>query len=340
MATDTNPDGYDAETAREQRSQLQQFWKQYRKNHLSLAGGVIVVLLLLTAVFAPFLAPHDPYTQFDTPGGGEYHPLPPGSEIVLTNNDGETVVQSTAYLGTDHVGRDILSRVIFGTRLTLMIGFSVVMFAMVIGAIAGGIAGYYRETWIDESIMRVMDMLFPFPSLILAVALLGVVGIGTTTYELGLVGSVTVPTVAKIVLVITIVYIPRFARVMRGAVLKEMEEDYVDAVKSIGASDRHILVRDISINTIPPVVIQATLYMGTAVLISAGLSFLGLGIQPPRPSLGVMLANARDYIYSGEWWFATFPGLGIFLLIFGFNLLGDGLRDALDPRYEGGEAHE
>jgi ABC-type dipeptide/oligopeptide/nickel transport system permease subunit len=318
-----------------QRSQLQQFWKQYRKNKLSLAGGVLVVLLLITALFAPVIAPHSPYTQFDVPEDEQYHPLPPGSEITLTDRNEEVVKQSTAYFGTDNVGRDILSRALFGMRLTLMIGLSVIMFAMVIGAVAGGIAGYYYETWIDDSIMRFMDMLFPFPSLILAVALLGVVGIGETTYELAVVGEVVVPNVAKIVLVITIVYIPRFARVMRGAVLKEIEEDYVDAAKSIGASDSHILLRDISMNTIPPVIIQATLYIGTAVLISAGLSFLGLGIQPPEPSLGVMLARARNYIHSGEWWFAAFPGLGIFLIILAFNLLGDGLRDALDPRYQG-----
>jgi len=319
----------------DQRSQLQQFWKQYRQNSLSLAGGVIVVLLVTTAVLAPVLAPHSPYTQFDIPEGEENHPLPPGSEIVLTDNDGEVVKQSTAYLGTDNVGRDILSRALFGVRLTLLIGFSVIAFAMVIGAVTGAVAGYYSETWIDNLIMRFVDMLFPFPSLILAVALLGVVGIGETTYNFAVLGSVTVPTVAKIVLVITIVYIPRFARVMRGAVITEMEEEYVDAVKSIGASDSHILVRDISLNTIPPVIIQASLYMGTAVLISAGLSFLGLGIQPPEPSLGVMLANARNYIHSGEWWFAAFPGIGIFLIILAFNLLGDGLRDALDPKYEG-----
>lgn len=318
-----------------QRSQLQQFWKQYRKNKLSLAGGVLVVFLLVTALFAPLLAPHSPYTQFDIPGDDQNHPLPPGSEITLTDRDGEVVEQTTAYFGTDNVGRDILSRTLFGMRLTLMIGFSVIMFAMVIGAVAGGIAGYYNETWVDDLIMRFVDMLFPFPSLILAVALLGVVGIGETSYEFAIVGEVVVPSVAKIILVITIVYIPRFARVMRGAVLKEMEEDYVDAVKSIGASDGHILFRDISINTIPPVIIQATLYMGTAVLISAGLSFLGLGIQPPEPGLGVMLARARNYVHSGEWWFAAFPGFGIFLIILAFNLLGDGLRDALDPKYEG-----
>lgn len=335
MAQETETSSGETAPDVSQRSQLQQFWKQYKKNRLSLAGGVIVVFLLVTALFAPVIAPHSPYTQFDIPENDQNHPLPPGSEITLTDRDGEVVKESTAYFGTDNVGRDILSRSLFGMRLTLMIGFSVIMFAMVIGAVAGGIAGYYNETWIDDLIMRFVDMLFPFPSLILAVALLGVVGIGETTYEFAVVGEVVVPTVAKIVLVITVVYIPRFARVMRGAVLKEMEEEYVDAVKSIGAGDGHILLRDISINTIPPVIIQATLYMGTAVLISAGLSFLGLGIQPPEPSLGVMLAGARDYIHSGEWWFAAFPGFGIFLIILAFNLLGDGLRDALDPKYEG-----
>jgi ABC-type dipeptide/oligopeptide/nickel transport system permease subunit len=291
--------------------------------------------MVLVAVFAPVLAPHDPTTQFNTPEG-EFHPLEPGSQITLEGDDGTVATTATATLGTDNLGRDILSRLVFGVRKTLLIAISVVAFAMVVGSAAGALAGFYSDTWIDNVIMRVVDMIFPFPSLILAIALIGVVGVGETAYELPI-GTLVVPNMAKIVLVISIVYVPRFARVMRGAVLTEMEEDYVDAQRVLGASDMRILAKDVAINTIPAVVVQATLYMGTAVLISAGLSFLGLGIQPPRASLGVMLASSRDYVYSGEWWFSVFPGLAIVLVILGFNFLGDGLRDALDPRHQSKE---
>lgn len=335
MATKADDTGETRKESVEHRSQFQQFWNQYKKNYLSLAGAVIIVAMVVTAIFAPTFAPYDPQTQFDAPSG-EFHPVSPGSDIILETSNGE-VTTATAYLGTDNVGRDILTRLIFGIRRTLIIAISVVLFSMVIGSLAGAVAGYYNESYIDEAIMRIMDMIFPFPSLVLAIALLGVVGVGNTVYELPI-GTVVLPNMAKIIMVISIVYVPRFARVMRGAVLKEMEEDYIDAQKALGANNLRILGRDVIINTIPAVVIQATLYMGTAVLISAGLSFLGLGIQPPKASLGVMLSSSRDYVYSGEWWFSVFPGAGIVLVILGFNLLGDGLRDALDPRHQGRDA--
>ena len=318
-----------------QRSQIQQFWRQYRQNTLSIIGGLIIVAMVLIALGAPFIAPQDPYQQFDPPQD-QFHPVSPGT-TVYTDQTGDARTEVTAYLGTDNVGRDILSRIIYGTRTTLLVAFSVVTFALLIGAVLGAVSGYYRNSVIDDVIMRFMDVIFPFPSLVLAIALLGVVGVGTTEYTLPLLGNLSVPNLAKVIIVISIVYIPRFARVMRGAVLKEVEEDYVDALKALGASDSRIILKDIVINTIPSVIVQATLYMGTAILISAGLSFLGLGIQPPTASLGVMLSSSRNYIYSGEWWFSVFPGVMIMITILGFNLLGDGLRDALDPRYQGNE---
>ncbi len=309
------------------------FWREFRRNKLSLVGGSIIAVMILTALFAPVLAPHDPIQQFDAPEG-EHNPLPPGATVIEKDASGQTIGTTTVLLGTDHHGRDILSRLMFGLRTLLTVSLGVVLFSMAIGATAGAIAGYYRNSWVDEIIMRFMDILFSFPSLILAIAVLGVLGVGKTSY-----GSFTLPNLLKIIVVIGIVYIPSFARVMRGSVLKEMEEDYVDAAKALGASDRHVLTKDIVVNTIPTVVVQATLYMGTAVLASAALSFLGLGIQPPKASLGLMLSNARGYLYSGEWWYSVFPGVIIVLAILGFNLLGDGLRDALDPRYteEGAE---
>lgn len=311
----------------EHRSQFEQFWREFRRNTLSLIGGGVILLAVLLALTAPFVAPHDPTAQFNAMEG-ERNPVPPGSEVVVENDNGERIGTTTAVLGTDHHGRDILSRILFGLRTLLTVSVGVVFFAMLIGVSAGAIAGYKRDSLADEVIMRIMDILFSFPSLILAIAVLGVLGVGKTEY-----GSFVLPNLVKIIVVIGVVYIPSFARVMRGAVLREMEEDYVDAAKSLGASDTHVLVKDILVNTVPTVVVQGTLYMGTAVLASAALSFLGLGIQPPKSSLGLMLSNARGYLYSGEWWYSLFPGLVIVLVILGFNLLGDGLRDALDPRY-------
>lgn len=327
MAADETGEYEAGRPPREHRTQLQQFWREYRRNTLSLVGGGLILLLVLVAVLAPVVAPHPPAQQFDAPSG-EHNPMPPMAEVIEKNAEGDDVGTVTAYLGTDHHGRDILSRIVFGTRTLMLISLGVVLFAMAIGVTAGAVAGYYGDSWIDEAIMRVMDVLFSFPSLILAIAVLGVLGVGETEY-----GSFTLPNLVKIIVVIGIVYIPSFARVMRGSVLKEMEEDYVDAAKSLGASDAHVLVRDVAVNTVPTVVVQGTLYMGTAVLAAAALSFLGLGIQPPRASLGLMLANARGYLYSGEWWFSVFPGVAIVLAILGFNLLGDGLRDALDPHH-------
>lgn len=328
MATEESGEAYEAgHPPGEHRSQFEMFWREFRQNYLSLFGGVVILLLVFIAIFAPVLAPHDPITQFDAPEG-KHNPLPPGSTVQVVNGDGEIVGRTTVLLGTDHLGRDLLSRLIYGVRTLLVISISVVGFSMLIGVTAGGIAGYYGDTWTDEGIMRFMDVLFAFPSLILAIAVLGVLGVGTTK-----IGSFVLPNIVKIIIVIGIVYIPSFARVMRSAVLKEMEEDYIDAAKVLGAGDAHIFAKDVVVNTIPTVVVQATLYMGTAVLASAALSFLGLGIQPPQASLGLMLSNARGYLYSGAWWFSIFPGLGIVITILAFNLLGDGLRDALDPRY-------
>lgn len=311
----------------EQRSLLQSFLRSFLKNKLSLIGATIIGTMFLLALFAPYIAPHDPLATFDAPPG-EYHPSPPGTELPQVDDDGNVHETSTAWLGTDQHGRDILSRMLYGVRVLLTVSMLGIATSMVIGASLGALAGYYSDTWTDETIMRSMDVVFSFPSLVLAVGLLGMFGMGHST-----VYGVPYPPIAKIITVIGIAYMPYFARVMRGAVMKEAEEEYVEAAKAIGASDLNILGKDIMINAIPIIIVQGTMYMGTAVLISAGLSFLGLGIQPPTPSLGLMLANSRDYLHSGEWWFSIFPGGMIIFAIMGFNLMGDGLRDALDPRH-------
>jgi ABC-type dipeptide/oligopeptide/nickel transport system permease subunit len=299
------------------RGLLEEIWHNFKKNRLSLAGGVIVILSIVVALFAPTLAPHNPVEQFNAPPG-QHNPLPPLSR----SEEGKLFL-----LGSDKFGRDILSRAIYGCRTLLQLATSSIAIAFVLGILMGGVAGYRKGSWVDELIMRVVDIMLSFPTLVLAIALVGAFGIGKTR-----IGPITLSNMFKIAIVIAITYSPAFARVMRGVVLQEMAEDYVDAAKMSGGSGWQILAGEIFVNTIPPLIVQASLNMATTVLTSASLSFLGLGLQPPRPSLGIMLNEARDYLFGGAWWYALVPGTFILLIILGFNLLGDGLRDSLDPR--------
>ncbi len=301
----------------ERRGIWQEFWRNFRKNRLSVIGGVIVVVFILIAVLAPLIAPHNPVEHFDAPDG-QRNPM----GIMSQSEEGKLFI-----LGSDKFGRDILSRCIYGTRSLLKLAIGAVSIAFLFGVVMGAVAGYKEGTWIDEFLMRTVDILLSFPTLVLAVALLGAFGIGKMH-----IGPFVISNMFKIMIVIAITYAPRFARVMRGVVLQEMTEDYVDAAKASGASGPRILLREIFINTVPPIMVQASLMMATTVLTSASLSFLGLGLQPPHPSLGIMLDESRDYLFLGAWWYAIAPGAFISLAILGFNLLGDGLRDALDPK--------
>ena len=302
---------------RAHRGLLEEFWHNFKKNKLSLVGGVIVLLYLIIAVFAPLLAPYNPVEQFSAPHG-EHNPLPPLS----MSREGHLFL-----LGSDKFGRDILSRAIYGTRTLLELAVGAIAIAFVLGVFMGAVAGYKKGSWVDELIMRVVDIMLSFPTLVLAIALLGAFGIGKIR-----IGPFVISNMIKIMVVIAITYSPRFARVMRGVVLQEMTEDYIDAAKIAGATGGRILTREVFVNTIPPIIVQASLMMATTVLTSSSLSFLGLGLQPPRPSLGIMLNEARDFLFLGAWWYAIVPGVFISLAILGFNLLGDGLRDSLDPR--------
>jgi len=313
----STPDVMTPTREKKHRGLLQEVWHNFKKNRLSLTGGIIVMIAVALAVFAPVLSPYNPVEQFSAPRG-EHHPLPPLSR----SREG-----SLYLLGSDKFGRDILSRAFYGTRTLLMLAASSIAIALLLGVLMGAVAGYRKGSWVDELIMRIVDIMLSFPTLVLAIALLGAFGIGKTH-----IGPITLSNMFKIAIVIAITYSPRFARVMRGVVLQEMAEDYVDAGKVAGGSGWQILTREILINTIPPLIVQASLMMATTVLTSSSLSFLGLGLQPPRPSLGIMLSEARDFLFLRAWWYPLVPGVFILLIILGFNLLGDGLRDSLDPR--------
>jgi len=263
----------------------------------AVVGVVLVGALILAGVLAPWLTGHDPVQQ--------------NLRAVLQ-------APSLAHpLGTDQLGRDILARILFGARLTLFIGAFAVAVGMVVGVPLGVVSGFYRGT-IDMVVQRVMDLMLSFTSFLLALTLVALLGVGLT----------------NVIVAVGISTIPRFARLVRSSVLSIREVSYIEASTALGARGRRVLWRHVLPNALAPVIVQATLSMGATILTAAGLGFLGLGVQPPTPEWGAMLGEGRNYIFSQPS-VTTFPGLAIFLAVVGFNLLGDGLRDALDPQLRG-----
>ena len=269
-------------------------WKRLRKNRLAVAGGVLLVGFVLLALVAPLVAPHDPLAQ------DLYNRLAAPS---LTHP-----------FGTDDFGRDILSRVIYGSRISLRIGGAAVLLALAVGTTIGLTAGYWGGA-LDQVLMRAMDLMLAFPSILLAIGIVAVLG----------------PGLENAMLAVGIVAVPQYARLVRASALSVREQDYVQAVRALGASDLRILVFAVLPNCLAPLIVQSTLGLATAILDAAGLSFLGLGAQPPTPEWGAMLSGGRELILSAPW-VLTFPGVAILITVLAFNLLGDGLRDALDPR--------
>jgi peptide/nickel transport system permease protein len=270
-------------------------WQRIKRNRLAMAGLIIVGILLVVAAFAPWLAPHDPLVQ-----DLSRRLLPPGTPGNL--------------LGTDDFGRDILSRIIFGARITLYIIALVAVTAPAIGLLIGTVAGYFGG-WIDAALMRLTDIFLAFPRLILALALVAVLG----------------PGIENAVLAIALTAWPPYARVARAETLTVRSSDYIAAIRLQGASAPRIIAGHVVPMCLPSVVIRVTLDMAGVILIAAGLGFLGLGVQPPTPEWGLMISSGRKYLFE-QWWVATMPGLAILIVSLGFNLLGDGLRDVLDPR--------
>ncbi|MEN8374937.1 MAG: ABC transporter permease [Gemmatimonadota bacterium] len=270
--------------------------RHFRRNGLALGGLALVVLLTLLAVFAPLAAPYDPIAQDD---------------IVATS----FLAPSFAHpLGTDLFGRDVLTRIIYGARISLAIGFLAVAIAVTLGTMLGAVAGYFGG-WVDSAIMRFTDTVLAFPRLILLILIVALFS----------------PSVLLIILVLGFTQWPGTARIVRGEVLSLREREFVQAARALGFGAGRIIARHIVPNVLAPVIVAATLGVGNTIVLEAGLSFLGLGVQPPMPSWGNMVADGRQNLI-GAWWVATFPGLTIVLTVLAFNLVGDGLRDALDPR--------
>jgi dipeptide transport system permease protein len=279
---------------------LAEFWHYFSQNRGAVVGLVIFVLLILTAIFAPFIAPYDPSEQFRD------HLLQPP----FWQDGGSTQF----LLGTDDVGRDMLSRLIFGSRFSLAIGFVVVTAALVSGVILGLLAGFFRGI-VDVVIMRVMDVILSFPSLLLALVLVAILG----------------PGLVNAMIAIALVLQPHFARLTRAAVMGEKSREYVVSARVAGAGNLRLMLVTILPNCLAPLIVQATLSFSNAILEAAALGFLGMGAQPPTPEWGTMLAEAREFILRA-WWVVTLPGLAILITVLAINLMGDGLRDALDPK--------
>lgn len=269
-------------------------WRAFRRSRAAIVGLVIIGLFLSTAVFAPLIAPRDP-TAFSL-----------ADQLLPTSVEHP--------LGTDELGRDVLSRLIWGARITLLMTVGAVLLALVSGAFLGVLAGY-RGGWVDTAIMRCVDVLLAIPTFLLAVAIIAALGAST----------------ANVILAVGIGSMPAFARIARGSTIAVKQEEYVTAIRSVGATSNRIMWRHILPNVSSALLVQTTLRLATAVLTASGLSFLGLGPQPPTPEWGAMLSTGRTYLTSSPQ-LATIPGIAILLVTIGFNLLGDGLRDALDPR--------
>jgi ABC-type dipeptide/oligopeptide/nickel transport system permease subunit len=276
------------------RGDLRRWWRRFARNRGAVFGLGVLVLIVLMSVFAPLLAPHDPLAQ----GVGPALARP----------------SLAHWAGTDSFGRDLLSRIIYGARIALVVGVVSVALAMLIGVTLGLAAGYYGG-WLDIVVMRVMDGLFAFPIIILAIAMMAIMGFG----------------VLNVIIAVAVGFIAPFARVTRADVLAVKEEPYVEAARLAGVSSPAVILRHVLPNVMAPIIVQAALRVSGAIITESGLSFLGLGPPPPNPVWGSMIAEGRNFIVMAPH-VSTFPGIALMLAIVGLNLLGDGLRDTLDPR--------
>ncbi len=279
---------------------LREFWTYFSANRGALGGLIIVVSVLLIALFAPILAPHQPDLT--------------NSAAFLRPPFWQEGGSLTYLLGTDAIGRDILSRLMYGARLSLVIGIAVVAVSVLVGTVLGLLSGFFKGIF-EIAIMRLMDIILTLPSLLLAIVIVAILG----------------PGLMNAMLAVAVVVLPHYVRITRAAVITEASRDYVTAARMSGASRMRLMFSEILPNCAAPLIVQASLGISTAILDAAALGFLGLGAQPPSPEWGTMLADAREFVLRA-WWVVTFPGLAILITVLAFNLLGDGLRDAFDPK--------
>lgn len=277
-------------------SQWAEIFRMLSKNRMAMLGLAILMVLVLLAIFADVIADYD--------------------TIVIKQNLSERLMPPNGkhWLGTDEFGRDIFARLIHGARVSLKVGLLAISISILVGGFLGAISGYYGGI-IDNTIMRIMDIFLAVPSILLAIAIVSALG----------------PSIMNLMISISVSYIPTFARIVRASVLSVRDQEFIEAARAIGASNLRIILRHIIPNSLAPVIVQGTLGVAGAILSIAGLSFIGLGIQPPAPEWGSMLSGGRQYLRYA-WWVTTFPGVAIVITILSLNLLGDGLRDALDPK--------
>ncbi len=282
------------------------------RNPLGATGALLIVLMAGLALLAPLLPLPDPSA---TDMLSAY--LPPSAAHPF---------------GTDALGRDVLARTIWGGRTSLLIGLGIVAIGMAVGVTLGLFAAHAEGTLIEEAAMRLVDVFAAIPVLIWAIAVVGILGTGATTL-----GPLALGNEAKLVLLVGLLFFPGIARISHGLALAELKNDYVDARRLQGASAPAILFGDVLPNILSPLLVQASVLIGIGIIIEASLSFVGLGVQPPTPSWGAMLADSKQTVFTGEYWLSLFPGLAIFVSVIGFNLLGDALRDLFDPRRQTGD---
>jgi len=275
-------------------SQLFVTWRRLKRSKMAMCGFVIIGLLFVTAIFAEFIAPY-PYAQQNLKETFQYPSI-------------------KHLFGTDDFGRDIFSRIVYGARISLEVGFLSVGISIIIGGFLGAIAGYYGGK-LDQLIMRSMDILLSIPSILLAISIVAALG----------------PGLVNLMIAVGISSIPRYARIVHASVLTIRDYEFVEAARAVGSSDLRIIFKHILPNCLAPLIVQSTLGVATAIIVAAALSFIGLGIQPPVPEWGAMLSGGRSFIRN-YWFMTVFPGMAIMITVFGLNLLGDGLRDALDPK--------
>jgi dipeptide transport system permease protein len=279
---------------------LREFWSYFSANRGAVAGLAVIVIVLVLALLADVVAPHAPNLT--------------NSAAFLRPPFWQTGGSFNYPLGTDAIGRDILSRLIYGARLSLAIGIAVVVLSILVGIVLGLLAGFFRGV-VEIVIMRVMDIILTLPSLLLAIVIVAILG----------------PGLMNAMLAVALVILPHYVRITRAAVMAERSKDYVTAARVSGAGTARLMFREVLPNCTAPLIVQASLGVSTAILDAAALGFLGLGAQPPASEWGTMLADAREFVLRA-WWVVTFPGLAILITVLAFNLLGDGLRDAFDPK--------